>query len=155
MKINKKGMVARIVAIALAVFSFVGMAFKFFGMESIPKNQTYGMGDWFDVIESGSKVEADGFVWWQIAKVLMIITLVVVAILAVIAIVQFFVKNKVLNLLMKVAGLVCVVAALIFVVTYVVGVFAIDDSLLVGAGPFVLGLSAMGASVAGLLSAKK
>ncbi len=156
------GLVTRIVAIALAVLTFVSMAFKFVvGTIKVGNTKTSEAGsfsDWNEIL-GGS---GDNLGWWKTAKVFMIIAFVVVAVLAVIAVIQFFYNHKVLSMIMKFGGIVGIVVAVAFIALFIVGCIVLGEesygvAITYGphAGPIVLALSAIGASVCATLSAKK
>ena len=158
MKINKNGMITRIISIALAVLSFVGMAFAFGGVKGGGESQSFKFGEWIDSIGSGLKYEVDGIGWWNASRIFLIISFVVVAVLAIIAIVQFFYNHKILSLVMKFGGIVGIVTGVVFVATLIGGNIALGNeymSYFPHVGAIVIALSTIGASVSAMLSAKK
>lgn len=157
-KKSSGGFITRICTIALAVLSFVAMAFKFGSAKSDFDSQSFDLGEWFDSIESGMEFKVEGMGWWNTAKIFMIIALVIVGILAVIAILQFFMDNKIFSLLMKFGGIAGIVVAVVFVVTLVAGCISLSSdyvSYLPHAGSILLAIGTIGASVCATLSAKK
>lgn len=169
MKENKKGMVARIVAIALAVVSFVGLAFNFLlGMyKSTVGNMSYqdstalSFGDWSEALTGESSI--DGIGWWKVSKIIMIVALVVVATLAVLAVVRFFVKGKLCVTLTKWVALAGVILSAAFILTFAIGCIVVSGAVsnavttftyLPHVGSCMVGLGMVGASIASMLSAK-
>ena len=162
---TKSNLVTSIISIALAVFSFVCMAFKFIsttakvGDESYTQNINFS--DWLEIFDSS--ILPDSINWWQTARVFLIITLVVVAIVAVLALVQLFVSNKFLALVLKIASIVGIVVALIYLIAMIGGCIAISmdfssDFYTISYGPHIgatlLGVSALASSICGLTCAK-
>lgn len=158
MKINKNGMITRIISIALAVLSFIGMAFAFGGVKGNGDSASFKFGEWIDMVESGVKYKADGIGWWNTSRIFLIITLVVVAVLAIIAIVQFFFNHKILSMIMKFGGIVGIVTAVVFVVTLIGGLIHFSNEYITyfpHVGAILIALATIGASVCATLSAKK
>lgn len=124
-------LILRICSAVVAVFAFIGMAFRFafykldghlFNIKNFAD-----FGDQIKLMEDQQKAadlvgqKVPGLVQWQATRVFGIITLVLVAIVAVIAIVQLFWNNKYLTYaLWAVAGL-TVVCALLFIILFAVG----------------------------------
>lgn len=162
---TKSNLVTSIISIALAVFSFVCMAFKFISITAKvgdkSNTQNINFSDWLEIFDSS--MLPDSINWWQTARVFLIITLVVVAIVAVLALVQLFVSNKFLALVLKIASIVGIVVALVYLIAMIGGCIArsIDSSsdfVTVSYGPHIgatlLGVSALASSICGLTCVK-
>ena len=162
---TKSNLVTSIISIALAVFSFVCMAFKFISITAKVGDESYtqniNFSDWLEIFDSS--MLPDSINWWQTARVFLIITLVVVAIVAVLALVQLFVSNKFLALVLKIASIVGIVVALIYLIAMIGGCIAISmdfssDFYTISYGPHIgatlLGVSALASSICGLTCAK-
>lgn len=164
-KSDSTSLILKIVAIVAGVLSFVGMAFKFVAISSKQVSsisESLSMKDWFDMIDLGSDVsEAMRLDWlgaWQTARVFMWIALIAVAVVAVICVLKFFLNMGILNLLMKIAGIVGIVCSLVFIIAMFVGCFqATSDmvSYLPNAGPYVIAIAGLVTSGLGIAVAKK
>ncbi len=127
-------LILRVCSAVVAVFAFIGMAFKFaFTKMDSAKAVPETFKDWVDGLKAMGKAPAemrpDYYSTWSAARVFMIIALVLVAIVAVIAIVQLFWNHKYLTYaLWTVAGL-TVVCAVIFLILFAVGGGQIVDSV--------------------------
>lgn len=163
---TKSNLVTSIISIALAVFSFVCMAFKFISITAKggdkSNTQNINFSDWLEFFDYSS-ILPDSINWWQTARVFLIITLVVVAIVAVLALVQLFVSNKFLALVLKIASIVGIVVALVYLIAMIGGCIALSidfssDFGTVSYGPHIgatlLGVSALASSICGLTCAK-
>lgn len=164
-KSDSTSLILKIVAIVAGVLSFVGMAFKFVTASSKQVSsisESASMNDWFDMIDLGSDVpEAMRPDWlgaWQTARVFMWIALIAVAVVAVICVLKFFLNMGILNLLIKIAGIVGIVCSLVFIIAMFVGCFqATSDmvSYLPNAGPYVIAIAGLVTSGLGIAVAKK
>ena len=164
-KSDSTSLILKIVAIVAGVLSFVGMAFKFVAISSKQVSsfsESLSMNDWFDWIDLGSDapeaMRPDWLGAWQTARVFMWIALIAVAVVAVICVLKFFLNMGILNLLMKIAGIVGIVCALVFIIAMFVGCFqATSDmvSYLPNAGPYVIAIAGLVTSGLGIAVAKK
>lgn len=164
-KSDSTSLILKIVAIVAGVLSFVGMAFKFVAISSRQVSsfsESASMNDWFDLIDLGSDapeaMRPDWLGAWQTARVFMWIALIAVAVVAVICVLKFFLNMGILNLLMKIAGIVGIVCSLVFIIAMFVGCFqATTDmvSYLPNAGPYVIAIAGLVTSGLGIAVAKK
>ena len=164
-KSDSTSLILKIVAIVAGVLSFVGMAFKFVTVSSrqvSSLSESASMNDWFDSIDIGSDapeaMRPDWLGAWQTARVFMWIALIAVAVVAVICVLKFFLNMGILNLLMKIAGIVGIVCSLVFIIAMFVGCFqATSDivSYLPNAGPYVIAIAGLVTSGLGIAVAKK
>lgn len=164
-KSDSTSLILKIVAIVAGVLSFVGMAFKFVAISSKQVSsfsESLSMNDWFDLIDLGSDapeaMRPDWLGAWQTARVFMWIALIAVAVVAVICVLKFFLNMGILNLLMKIAGIVGIVCSLVFIIAMFVGCFqATSDmvSYLPNAGPYVIAIAGLVTSGLGIAVAKK
>lgn len=164
-KSDSTSLILKIVAIVAGVLSFVGMAFKFVTASSrqvSSLSESISMNDWFDSIDLGSDapeaMRPDWLGAWQTARVFMWIALIAVAVVAVICVLKFFLNMGILNLLMKIAGIVGIVCSLVFIIAMFVGCFqATSDivSYLPNAGPYVIAIAGLVTSGLGIAVAKK
>ncbi len=164
-KSDSTSLILKIVAIVAGVLSFVGMAFKFITTSSrqiSDLSESASMSDWFDTIDMGAELpEAMRPDWlgaWQTARVFMWIALIAVAVVAVICVLKFFLNMGILNLLMKIAGIVGIVCSLVFIIAMFVGCFQATsdmDSYLPNAGPYVIAIAGLVTSGLGIAVAKK
>lgn len=164
-KSDSTSLILKIVAIVAGVLSFVGMAFKFVTASSKQVSsisESASMNDWFDSIDIGSDapeaMRPDWLGAWQTARVFMWIALIAVAVVAVICVLKFFLNMGILNLLMKIAGIVGIVCSLVFIIAMFVGCFqATSDmvSYLPNAGPYVIAIAGLVTSGLGIAVAKK
>lgn len=164
-KSDSTSLILKIVAIVAGVLSFVGMAFKFVAISSKQVSsfsESASMNDWFDLIDLGSDapeaMRPDWLGAWQTARVFMWIALIAVAVVAVICVLKFFLNMGILNLLMKIAGIVGIVCSLVFIIAMFVGCFqATSDmvSYLPNAGPYVIAIAGLVTSGLGIAVAKK
>lgn len=164
-KSDSISLILKIVAIVAGVLSFVGMAFKFVAISSKQVSsfsESASMNDWFDLIDFGSDapeaMRPDWLGAWQTARVFMWIALIAVAVVAVICVLKFFLNMGILNLLMKIAGIVGIVCSLVFIIAMFVGCFqATSDmvSYLPNAGPYVIAIAGLVTSGLGIAVAKK
>lgn len=164
-KSDSTSLILKIVAIVAGVLSFVGMAFKFVTASSrqvSSLSESISMNDWFDSIDLGSDapeaMRPDWLGAWQTARVFMWIALIAVAVVAVICVLKFFLNMGILNLLMKIAGIVGIVCSLVFIIAMFVGCFqATSDmsSCLPNAGPYVIAIAGLVTSGLGIAVAKK
>lgn len=164
-KSDSTSLILKIVAIVAGVLSFVGMAFKFVAISSKQVSsfsESASMNDWFDMIDLGSDapeaMRPDWLGAWQTARVFMWIALIAVAVVAVICVLKFFLNMSILNLLMKIAGIVGIVCSLVFIIAMFVGCFqATSDmvSYLPNAGPYVIAIAGLVTSGLGIAVAKK
>lgn len=164
-KSDSTSLILKIVAIVAGVLSFVGMAFKFVTVSSRQVSnlsESASMNDWFDSIDIGSDapeaMRPDWLGAWQTARVFMWIALIAVAVVAVICVLKFFLNMGILNLLMKIAGIVGIVCSLVFIIAMFVGCFqATSDivSYLPNAGPYVIAIAGLVTSGLGIAVAKK
>lgn len=164
-KSDSTSLILKIVAIVAGVLSFVGMAFKFVAISSKQVSsfsESLSMNDWFDWIDLGSDapeaMRPDWLGAWQTARVFMWIALIAVAVVAVICVLKFFLNMGILNLLMKIAGIVGIVCSLVFIIAMFVGCFqATSDmvSYLPNAGPYVIAIAGLVTSGLGIAVAKK
>ena len=164
-KSDSTSLILKIVAIVAGVLSFVGMAFKFVAISSRQVSsfsESASMNDWFDLIDLGSDapeaMRPDWLGAWQTARVFMWIALIAVAVVAVICVLKFFLNMGILNLLMKIAGIVGIVCSLVFIIAMFVGCFqATSDmvSYLPNAGPYVIAIAGLVTSGLGIAVAKK
>lgn len=164
-KSDSTSLILKIVAIVAGVLSFVGMAFKFVTASSrqvSSLSESASMNDWFDSIDLGSDapeaMRPDWLGAWQTARVFMWIALIAVAVVAVICVLKFFLNMGILNLLMKIAGIVGIVCSLVFIIAMFVGCFqATSDmvSYLPNAGPYVIAIAGLVTSGLGIAVAKK
>ena len=163
-KSDSTSLILKIVAIVAGVLSFVGMAFKFLAISSKQVSsfsESLSMNDWFDLIDFGSDAPEAMRPWlgaWQTARVFMWIALIAVAVVAVICVLKFFLNMGILNLLMKIAGIVGIVCSLVFIIAMFVGCFqATSDmvSYLPNAGPYVIAIAGLVTSGLGIAVAKK
>lgn len=164
-KSDSTSLILKIVAIVAGVLSFVGMAFKFVTASSKQVSsisESASMNDWFDSIDLGSDapeaMRPDWLGAWQTARVFMWIALIAVAVVAVICVLKFFLNMGILNLLMKIAGIVGIVCSLVFIIAMFVGCFqATSDmvSYLPNAGPYVIAIAGLVTSGLGIAVAKK
>lgn len=163
-KSDSTSLILKIVAIVAGVLSFVGMAFKFVAISSKQVSsfsESLSMNDWFDWIDLGSDAPEAMRPWlgaWQTARVFMWIALIAVAVVAVICVLKFFLNMGILNLLMKIAGIVGIVCSLVFIIAMFVGCFqATSDmvSYLPNAGPYVIAIAGLVTSGLGIAVAKK
>ena len=164
-KSDSTSLILKIVAIVAGVLSFVGMAFKFLAISSKQVSsfsESLSMNDWFDLIDLGSDapeaMRPDWLGAWQTARVFMWIALIAVAVVAVICVLKFFLNMGILNLLMKIAGIVGIVCSLVFIIAMFVGCFqATSDmvSYLPNAGPYVIAIAGLVTSGLGIAVAKK
>lgn len=162
---DSTSLILKIVAIVAGVLSFVGMAFKFVTASSrqvSSLSESASMNDWFDSIDLGSDapeaMRPDWLGAWQTARVFMWIALIAVAVVAVICVLKFFLNMGILNLLMKIAGIVGIVCSLVFIIAMFVGCFqATSDmvSYLPNAGPYVIAIAGLVTSGLGIAVAKK
>ena len=163
-KSDSTSLILKIVAIVAGVLSFVGMAFKFI-TTSLRQNsdlsESASMSDWFDTIDMGAELPEAMRPWlgaWQTARVFMWIALIAVAVVAVICVLKFFLNMGILNLLIKIAGIVGIVCSLVFIIAMFVGCFqATSDmvSCLPNAGPYVIAIAGLVTSGLGIAVAKK
>ncbi len=150
-----------IVSIALAVLTFVSLAFKFIifkTVEILGESQTESLTlqDWFKSIDSFK--DADSVAGWNVGKIFMIITLVLVGLLAVALLVKIFVKNKYLNLLTKVLCALVVVCALVFFIATLVGCGALSNKLITysaNVGVYAVALLSIASAVVGFFATRK
>ncbi len=164
-KSDSTSLILKIVAIVAGVLSFVGMAFKFITTSSrqiSDLSESASMSDWFDSIDLGSDapeaMRPDWLGAWQTARVFMWIALIAVAVVAVICVLKFFLNMGILNLLIKIAGIVGIVCSLVFIIAMFVGCFqATSDmvSYLPNAGPYVIAIAGLVTSGLGIAVAKK
>ena len=164
-KSDSTSLILKIVAIVAGVLSFVGMAFKFVAISSRQVSsfsESASMNDWFDWIDLGSDapeaMRPDWLGAWQTARVFMWIALIAVAVVAVICVLKFFLNMGILNLLMKIAGIVGIVCSLVFIIAMFVGcVQGTTDaiSMLPNAGPYVIAIAGLVTSGLGIAVAKK
>lgn len=164
-KSDSTSLILKIVAIVAGVLSFVGMAFKFVTASSKQVSsisESASMSDWFDTIDMGAELSdamrPDWLGAWQTARVFMWIALIAVAVVAVICVLKFFLNMGILNLLMKIAGIVGIVCSLVFIIAMFVGCFqATSDivSYLPNAGPYVIAIAGLVTSGLGIAVAKK
>lgn len=164
-KSDSTSLILKIVAIVAGVLSFVGMAFKFVTASSKQVSsisESASMNDWFDSIDIGSDapeaMRPDWLGAWQTARVFMWIALIAVAVVAVICVLKFFLNMGILNLLIKIAGIVGIVCSLVFIIAMFVGCFqATSDmiSCLPNAGPYVIAIAGLVTSGLGIAVAKK
>lgn len=164
-KSDSTSLILKIVAIVAGVLSFVGMAFKFITTSSrqiSDLSESASMSDWFDTIDMGAELSdamrPDWLGAWQTARVFMWIALIAVAVVAVICVLKFFLNMGILNLLIKIAGIVGIVCSLVFIIAMFVGCFqATSDmiSCLPNAGPYVIAIAGLVTSGLGIAVAKK
>ena len=163
-KSDSTSLILKIVAIVAGVLSFVGMAFKFITTSSrqiSDLSESASMSDWFDTIDMGAELPEAMRPWlgaWQTARVFMWIALIAVAVVAVICVLKFFLNMGILNLLIKIAGIVGIVCSLVFIIAMFVGCFqATSDmsSCLPNAGPYVIAIAGLVTSGLGIAVAKK
>lgn len=163
-KSDSTSLILKIVAIVAGVLSFVGMAFKFITTSSrqiSDLSESASMSDWFDTIDMGAELPEAMRPWlgaWQTARVFMWIALIAVAVVAVICVLKFFLNMGILNLLIKIAGIVGIVCSLVFIIAMFVGCFrATSDmvSYLPNAGPYVIAIAGLVTSGLGIAVAKK
>ena len=163
-KSDSTSLILKIVAIVAGVLSFVGMAFKFLAISSKQVSsfsESASMSDWFDTIDMGAELPEAMRPWlgaWQTARVFMWIALIAVAVVAVICVLKFFLNMGILNLLIKIAGIVGIVCSLVFIIAMFVGCFqATSDmvSCLPNAGPYVIAIAGLVTSGLGIAVAKK
>lgn len=127
-----KGMISRIFCIIFSALVYVGIAFNFVGLltSSSLANTSEVTGisfsDWWKGV---SEATADSFTWWKIAQVLYVIMFITAGILIIGTVIQFFVKNKYLNLIVKIAGIVTLVLAIVSVVFNIMGEIALTSDL--------------------------
>ncbi len=162
---DSTSLILKIVAIVTGILTFVGMAFKFVTISSrqvSSLSESSSMNDWFDSIDLAADMpEAMRPEWlgaWQTARIFMWIALIAVAVVAVICVLKFFLNLGLLNLLMKIAGIVGIVCSLVFIIALFVGCFQGSTELysyLPSAGPYVIAIAGLVTSGLGMAIAKK
>lgn len=150
-------MVAAFIALGFAVMSFVSLAFNFLLLTDGSNSSSLKMSTWNEVL----KLDTKGTELWQFSRVLMYIALVVIAVTAVLAFVQLFVEHKVLALTTKIAGIVSIVLAPLFLICFSVGGFMYMSNsygssiILPNVGPILLTVFGLVSAIFALISNKK
>ena len=161
---DSTSLILKIVAIVTGILTFVGMAFKFVTISSrqvSSLSESSSMNDWFDSIDLAADMPEAMRPWlgaWQTARIFMWIALIAVAVVAVICVLKFFLNLGLLNLIMKIAGIVGIVCSLVFIIALFVGCFqgTTDGySYLPSAGPYVIAIAGLVTSGLGIAIAKK
>ena len=121
---KKKGLILSIVSAVLAVLTYISLAFNFIYSEFTPtigkvQSTTYNLADWQKLMNDNPLKGNVGL--WKFSFVLMIISLIVVAIVVVLAFVNLFAKNKIVNLVNRVASIVGIVLFVAFLITISAG----------------------------------
>ncbi len=122
-KRSNKGLIFGILALITAAMSFISLAFQFISTEitlgSTTSTKSSGLTEWFDIISDLQ--DTDNILGWNVAKIFLIITLVLVGLLLIALVVRFFIKNKYLDVIIKVISLLSILGALVFFISTVVG----------------------------------
>lgn len=170
-----------IVGLVTAALTFVALAFDFITKKVITKtilgtttedSTNLKLNDWLDNMhgmqEFNENLEREVYnlTGWNMARAFLVITLVLVAIVAVALVIKLVMNNKLVNLLTVVASALCIVSAIVFMVTTFVGCGALSgtvnwlagDSTLnyvAGLGVYILTVCAIATGVLAALSARK
>lgn len=159
-----KGMISRIICIIFSALVYVSLAFTFIASTSKVLNKTItteiSFSDWWDMT---SEATADCFNWWKIAQVLYIVLFVLAGLLIIGTIIQFFVKNKYLNLSVKIAGILTLIIAILSAVFNILGQLAVTNELNLGeyfsmiphVGMVVMAIAGIVAGSLGIVCGKK
>lgn len=153
-------LILSIVSIALAVLTFVSLAFNFLSAKTevlgVTKTTNYNLAGWMDRINFYK--DAEGVVGWNVGKVFMIITLVVVGLLAVALLVNLFVKNKYLTLAIKVLSVLTVVVALVFFISTLVGCGKLSNdatTYIANFAVYAIAITSLASAVVGFFAVRK
>ena len=128
-KNNLYSFILAVVSVLTGILAFVSLAFKVFAKQVTkvtlgsnaldPESADVSFKNWLDMLKTDGT--ENGLGWLKTARVFLIITLVLVAIAAILAVVNFFVKNKYLNIALTVVGGLAIVSALVMLITLLVG----------------------------------
>ncbi len=145
------GFILGIISIVVTVLSFVSLAFNFLSINNtvlgITTTKEANLSGWMDKIETFQK--ADAITGWNVGKIFMIITLVLVGLLAVAMLVRLFMKNKFLDLGVKVLSILTIVSALVFFISTLVGCAAMSTDVT----KYVANLGVYGVAFLSIISA--
>lgn len=137
-KNNKNILIYGLLTVCSAVLTFVSLVFHFVGSRASTSgilgnnssSSTMSLGDWFDFVSTAEKV--DGIISWQIARILLIATLVMVGLIVIGLIINGFLKNKGLKTVLRIFSVLTIVLALIFIILMFVGSSALSSSANLG-----------------------
>lgn len=124
-----KSLALRICTMVFSALTFVVFAFDhiLFALTTGNKSTTTGISwsEWSDFL---AKNTSDEGIWFQIARIMVIITIVLACIALVCALLQIFLNSKVLNLIAKIVGIVLVVVSILVLVFTILGTIATASS---------------------------
>ena len=162
-----KNLVLKIISVILSVVAFISMAFPFVltmisriipNHDSIHSSQSMLFSDWITLLGKDSES-----LWgWKTARVIMIILFIVLLLIIIGTVLQFFMKNKYVDMAYKYLSIAGIVLAGLFIVFFIIGCvlqFGNTEFSSVAvfphAGSSILGVSSLISSILSLVSLKE